>query len=95
MFAVGGADEAGKDTKLIYRYDRESNWWKEVGEMPTARQLVLAGILPDARVMCIGGQSEASKDLRVVEIGLMKELVVDCDLDEAQAPGRARSCNVM
>lgn len=95
MIAVGGENEEGKDMKLIYCYDRESNWWTEIGEMPTARKFVLTGVLPDARIVCVGGQSEAANNvnLRVVEIGQIKKLAVKVD---PNAMGQARSsCGVM
>jgi serine/threonine protein kinase len=94
LVAVGGRSEEKKDARLIYCYNREANWWREIGEMPTARGLVLVGVLPDARIMCVGGTSEASNDLRVVEIGQVKEL--GCDMESESVPaGRASSCTIM
>lgn len=94
LFAVGGENEEGKDTKSIYRYDRVRNWWKLIGDMPTPRKFVLVGVLPDSRVMCVGGQCEASNDLRIVEMGLIRELAGGSDQVTAQGQAKS-SCNVM
>ncbi len=72
VLAVGGESENGKDAKLIYRYNRDTNWWAAIGEIPTPRKLVLAGILSSDHIFCVGGQSEGNKELRVIEVAQIK-----------------------
>lgn len=71
LLAVGGECESGEDSNCVYQYDRGSNWWFKLGEVPTARKLALAGVLLGNRLMCVGGQCRLSSELKVVETGVV------------------------
>ena len=55
LLAVGGCDERNKDTPTIHKYYPNTNSWKLINSMPTARHQSLAAVLPTNEVMVVGG----------------------------------------
>ena len=58
LFTIGG-QEVTKTTEqpagLIWLYSRQENTWSPVQRLPSARQLCCAAVLPDHRLVVIGG----------------------------------------
>lgn len=98
LLAVGGEGEDGKVTKEVYFYRKDTNWWEEIGELPTSRKFVLSGVLPGDRIMCVGGQSDTSSNVTTVNIGQMRQgggLEFTDAEPCASASGSSKSCVVM
>ena len=61
LFAIGG-QEVTKATEqpagLIWMYSRERNTWTPVQRLPSARQLCCAAVLPDHRLVVVGGDPQ-------------------------------------
>ena len=57
LLAVGGRDTDGKYTNRIFSYNTETNCWEVISHMPTPRSWCLATVLPDNRLMVVGGES--------------------------------------
>lgn len=60
VLAIGGCDGALGDhpTAAIHSYDRVTNSWSAVGELPTPLWNVLAAVLPNNTVIVVGGYGE-------------------------------------
>lgn len=58
VVAIGGHDANDNATRDICLYDKESDSWKVVEEMPTPRGDVLTASLPGNLVVIVGGWSE-------------------------------------
>ena len=54
LVAVGGCNEAGKDTSAITGYYETTDSWEAMGNMPTARRWALVAIL-NGKMMVVGG----------------------------------------
>ena len=71
LFAIGG-QEVTKTTEqpagLIWMYSREQNTWTPVQRLPSARQLCCAAVLPDHRLVVVGGDPRFT----IVEIAEMQ-----------------------
>ena len=63
LVAVGGLDEACKNTSAISVYNETTDSWEAMGNMPTARHWALVAIL-NGKMMVVGGLTETD----VVEI---------------------------
>ena len=66
LVAVGGY-KGGKDTNTITGYNKRTNSWEAMGDMPTARQLALVAIL-NGKMMVVGGWVSRRTATDVVEI---------------------------
>ena len=58
VLAVGGREKqfVGAPTGAIYRYDRSTNSWSVIGEMPTPRYNTLVAVLPSDELLVVGGR---------------------------------------
>ena len=54
LVAVGGFDEAGKNTSAITGYSETTDSWEAMGDMPTVRRYALVAILNE-KMMVVGG----------------------------------------
>ena len=54
LVAVGGEDEAGKETTAISAYNEKTDSWETMADMPTARRMALVAIV-SGKMMVIGG----------------------------------------
>ena len=65
LLAIGGYDEARKDTSAIVAYDPTSDFWQDMGYMTTSRWATLVALLPSNQLIVAGGFGGEKK----VEIG--------------------------
>ena len=73
LLVVGGESKDGASHGLVYCYSKETNWCFVIGKLPTARKMALTVVLPDDRIMCVGGRSKGfSEFLNIVEVGQVK-----------------------
>ena len=65
LLAIGGCDEAYKNTSAIVAYDPTSDSWQDMGHMTTPRYCPLVALLPSNELIVAGGVGGEKK----VEIG--------------------------
>jgi hypothetical protein len=70
LLAVGGCDERGKPKDVVYKYNRKTNSWDLIGNMPTARYNSLIATLPNNEIMVLGGTTQRY-NTRKIEIGFL------------------------
>ena len=58
LLAVGGQDAYHKVTAAIHMYNPSTKYWEVVSHMDTPRHTCYAAVLPDNRLMVVGGQTE-------------------------------------
>ena len=59
VLAIGGSDQEyhGTPTGAIHQYNRSTNSWSVIGEMPTPREEPLVAVLPSHELIVVGGFS--------------------------------------
>ena len=67
LLAVGGI-ESGKDTTAVYMYNSTTNSWEIISHMTTGRRLCFTAVLPDNRLMVVGGYNELFHTIDSVEL---------------------------
>ena len=55
LLAIGGKDADNKETQNIHRYDPATNSWEVVSKMLVPRSQCLNAVLPDNKLMVVGG----------------------------------------
>jgi hypothetical protein len=55
LLAVGGWMESGKPTTAVYMYNSTTNSWEIISHMTTGRCRCLTAVLPDNRLVVVGG----------------------------------------
>ena len=57
VLAIGGSDQqlGGIPTEAIHQYNRSTNSWSVIGEMPTPRAYPLVAVLPSHELIVVGG----------------------------------------
>ena len=57
VLAIGGKDQLfnGRPTRAIHQYNRSTNSWSVIGEMPTPRASPLVAVLPSHELIVVGG----------------------------------------
>ena len=57
VLAIGGSDQlgGGTPTGAIHQYNRSTNSWSVIGEMPTSRASPLLAVLPSHELIVVGG----------------------------------------
>ena len=55
LLAIGGMDSDNKPTTTILVHNQAANAWEIVGEMTTARSWCFAAVLPEGKLMVVGG----------------------------------------
>ena len=65
LLAIGGKDTNNKETQNIRRYYPATNSWEVVSKMLVARSECLPAVLPDNKLMVVGGYSD---NLKAAEI---------------------------
>ena len=68
LLAVGGCDERGKARDVVYKYNRQTNSWNLIGNMPTARYNCLIATFPNSEIMVLGGTTQRY-NTRKIDIG--------------------------
>ena len=70
VVAIGGSNQPlhGTPTGTIHCYDRTINSWSVIGEIPTARPLPLVAVLPNNKLIAVGGVDKIGRTYRNTEI---------------------------
>ena len=57
VLAIGGSDQrsGGTPTGAIHQYNRSTNLWSVIGEIPTPRAHPLVAVLPSHELIVVGG----------------------------------------
>ena len=55
VLAIGGSNQNGTPTRAIHQYNRSTNSWSVIGEMPTPRDWSLVAVLPSHELIVVGG----------------------------------------
>ena len=68
LLAIGGVD-SGKSTTAVYMYNSTAKCWKIISHMTTGRWSCFTAVLPDNRLMVVGGTTDGIwSDAYTVEI---------------------------
>ena len=71
LLAVGGCDDSFENyTTAIHQYKPATNSWEVISHMPTARSRTLVAVLPDDKLMVVGGFTPITTNL--VEIATLQ-----------------------
>ena len=62
LLAIGGLDSDIKPTTAVHLYNPVNNSWQTISHLHTARKLCFAVVLPDNRIMVVGGYATRSWD---------------------------------
>ena len=54
VLAIGGSDQQLTPTGAIHQYNRSTNSWSVIGEMPTPREGPLLAVLPSHELIVVG-----------------------------------------
>ena len=68
ILAIGGQDKVDNSQGTIYCYDRATDTWSVIGEIPTPRVDALTAVLPGNELVVVGGWSEVGI-YNITEIG--------------------------
>ena len=55
LLAIGGSTVLGKPTPAVYMYDSAADSWETISHMTTGRYRCFTAVLPDNRLMVMGG----------------------------------------
>ena len=55
VLAIGGSNQNDTPTGAIHQYNRSTNSWSVIGEMPTPRDCPLVAVLPSHELIVVGG----------------------------------------
>ena len=69
LIAVGGCDANNRLTANIHRYNPDTDSWKVVNHMATPRRRCNVAVLPDNKLMILGGFISENETTDSVEIG--------------------------
>ena len=69
VLAIGGQTGGYNPTANIHCYDRTTNSWSVIGEMPTPRFNALTLVSPDSELIVVGGTSGTFNQFDITEIG--------------------------
>ena len=64
LLAIGGRD-SGKPTTAVYMYNSTTDSWEVISHMITARYDCFTAVLPDDRLMVVGGVTDHGKTVTV------------------------------
>lgn len=68
IFAIGGKDDSEKPTSAVYVFNALGKQWERVGEMTVARSSCYVVAYSSDEIMVVGGLSENSEALKLMEI---------------------------
>ena len=68
LLAVGGWTESNKATTAIYMYNSTTNSWETISHMTTGRRLCFTAVLPENRLMVVGGYNKLYSTTDSVEL---------------------------
>ena len=67
LLVVGGW-ESGKETSAVYMYNSTTNSWEIISHMANGRSLCFTAVLPDNRLMAVGGYNKPFSIIDSVEL---------------------------
>ena len=73
ILAIGGSANkkfGGTPTGAIHYYDRSTNSWSAIGEMPTPRSHTLVAVLPSNELIAVGGVDRTGMLCNITEIAI-------------------------
>ena len=73
LLAVGGMMESAEDTTAVYMYNSTTNSWEIISRMTTGRRRCFTAVLPDNRLMVVGGFIDLSSTTDSVELATVYE----------------------
>jgi serine/threonine protein kinase len=65
LLAVGGLDSHTKTTSAVHAYDPARNSWEIISYMATPRQQCYAAVLPDDKLIVIGGETSITDEVEI------------------------------
>ena len=68
VLAIGGRNLHDAPTGAIHSYNKSTNSWSVIGEMPTPRSLTLVAVLPSNELIAVGGQDGRGRWCNITEI---------------------------
>ena len=69
LLTIGGGNSNYKPTAAVHMYHPTTNSWEAISHITTPRALCLAAVLPDNRLMVVGGYTTGDKKCDSVEFG--------------------------
>ena len=69
LLAIGGRDSERKPSTAVHMYQPTTNSWEVISHMTTPRADCLSAILPDNKLMVVGGFTTGGKRCDSVEFG--------------------------
>ena len=67
LLAIGGLDSDDKPTTAVRLYNPDNNSWQTISHLSTPRQRCFAVVLPNNRIMVVGGYTTMSRETDTVE----------------------------
>ena len=68
LLAVGGRSFDGNDVSDVLQYDPVSNSWRKIGALGLKRRLCLAAVIPNNKLLVVGGWNKDGSSLTSIEI---------------------------
>ena len=69
ILAIGGHDDEHHPNGIISCYDRSNDSWRLVSELSTPRWGALAAVLPNGKMLVIGGNASISESCDTTDVG--------------------------
>ena len=69
LVAIGGTDDSNNPTADVRRYDPQTDSWQVIMKMKTKRYRPLVAVLPEDRLIIVGGWDASMRNMDSVEIG--------------------------
>ena len=69
LVAIGGTDDSDNPTADVRRYDPQTDSWHVIMKMKTKRSHSLVAVLPEDRLIIVGGGDASRRSMDSVEIG--------------------------
>ena len=66
LLAVGGKSSEDLETKDVHQYDPDSNSWQIISQMSTECSLCAAALLPDNKLIIVGGEFKQLNEIATV-----------------------------
>ena len=68
LLAIGGIMDSGKCSTAVHMYNSTTNSWEIISHMTTGRCDCFTAVLPDNRLMVVGGEIEGGSLINIVEL---------------------------
>ena len=70
LLAVGGTEDGRNATAAVHKYNKKTNTWEHISDMPTAKYFCLVAFLPTNEMMAVGGKVSLHGYTDKVEIAI-------------------------